>query len=721
MACAQARIVVVLVVLALTHCCECLTVAANIGGSTYWSQQGIYCDIVKQAEYPFGSPSAPYNHARMCNGSTPCTGNGWPLTDYGIWLWEMQSSLDAGMYPITAIGNATVTTWQFGEILNQHYDPATNKWTGLINVTLDADTSPTNSKILDLRVTNVSSTGFVNVSIRNPECGADDIFHPKYIQLLQKFNGPLRAMSMLGATDSGQTDWSTRASIDSATWGVDASIPCSLTKYGVSCDREVPWELVINLANVLQRDVWINIPPNATDAYIHSLAMLLKSEITPTSIIYIEYANEVWNWMFPVADWNINEAKIAVKNGDPAHFNYDNCSNPGYWAWRRVAWKLKGVLDVFADVYGEDARNKQFRGVYASQIGAGEGSTGFSGGPASTALNYINDVYGNPGNYFYALAGAPYYGLGDPTHWANLTEAMVLNISSSVINSMIPTATNNYTQTPVVAFSALASWFSLKFVGYEGGPDYSGNLVDPGANRSIAQGNINAKMFARESPQQTVLVKTYLEGLAQAGMEFLEWFGAFIGSYNSTITYSCIQELHDDLTKSAILAGISQAIETPTLPITGGINLQQNAIWGYDELSNTLGYQISGPCTICDLGTNLSINCLRCLKPGTKLYYAVNSGSNGDNILSLEGSSQVSVSLNASTDGTLSVRLWLNNEPSSTVNVANTTIPNTHMVFKTVPLTTITLDNSALSTMALEIVNATSANFALAGISFAMQ
>ena len=81
--------------------------------------------------------------------------------------------------------------------------------------------------------------------------------------------------------------------------------------------------------------MWINIPGHADDDYIIRLAKLLKATLDPTLFIYFEYANEVWNWQFDVATYNLHTANGSVLvHGDPNRLNYDNCSNTGYWAWR---------------------------------------------------------------------------------------------------------------------------------------------------------------------------------------------------------------------------------------------------------------------------------------------------------------------------------------------------------------------------------------------------
>ena len=86
--------------------------------------------------------------------------------------------------------------------------------------------------------------------------------------------------------------------------------------------------------------MWVNIPHNATDDYILNVARIMLSELNLSNNIYVEYSNEVWNWQFRQATDNLHAANDSVLNhGDPYHLNYDNCSNPGYWAWRRTAYQ----------------------------------------------------------------------------------------------------------------------------------------------------------------------------------------------------------------------------------------------------------------------------------------------------------------------------------------------------------------------------------------------
>jgi hypothetical protein len=46
----------------------------------------------------------------------------------------------------------------------------------------------------------------------------------------------------------------------------------------------------------------------ATDDYIRQMARLIRDNLHPSRKVYIEYSNEIWNWMFDQAGWVVNNA-----------------------------------------------------------------------------------------------------------------------------------------------------------------------------------------------------------------------------------------------------------------------------------------------------------------------------------------------------------------------------------------------------------------------------
>jgi hypothetical protein len=173
-----------------------------------------------------------------------------------------------------------------------------------------------------------------------------------------------------------RTEWSDRAQQDAATF--ESGAP--------EHEVGVPWELVIALANEVDRNVWVNVPVAASDGYVTGLATLLESTLDPALRIYVEYSYEVWNDMFPQYDWHRLEAAAAGLNERQA------------FARRTVE-----ISRIFADVFGADAINDRVRVVLAWQIGGERPDYAYR-----EQLEFIETTFGPPAEEIYALAGGEF-------------------------------------------------------------------------------------------------------------------------------------------------------------------------------------------------------------------------------------------------------------------------------------------------------------------------
>lgn len=122
----------------------------------------------------------------------------------------------------------------------------------------------------------------------------------------------LRFMDWGRTNESRLVSWSDRPKWDDATW---------TGAYGV------PVGAMINLANTVKADAWINIPTRADDDYARNLAKLAKANLNPSAKLILEYTNEPWNWgcdFLQNYNWQLDR---AVEDwGDP---NTDN--DPETW------------------------------------------------------------------------------------------------------------------------------------------------------------------------------------------------------------------------------------------------------------------------------------------------------------------------------------------------------------------------------------------------------
>ncbi len=115
------------------------------------------------------------------------------------------------------------------------------------------------------------------------------VFHPTFLERLRPFK-------ILRFKDWSGIDRSVNDPPDSVarTWDSRAAPH----HFAQATQRGVAYEWMILLANTLAADVWINIPHAADDLYVESLAGLLHQHLAPSSKIYVEWSNEVWNDAF---------------------------------------------------------------------------------------------------------------------------------------------------------------------------------------------------------------------------------------------------------------------------------------------------------------------------------------------------------------------------------------------------------------------------------------
>ncbi|MBB3992946.1 hypothetical protein GGR95_000565 [Sulfitobacter undariae] len=116
------------------------------------------------------------------------------------------------------------------------------------------------------------------------ESGA--VFNPDWTARLAPFD-TLRMMDWMETNNSTQSLWADRPLSLDASWAHDG----------------VPLEVMLALANSLGKNIWINIPHLADDAYVQAFAKAVRNGLDPALKVYVEYSNEVWNFQFAQSRW----------------------------------------------------------------------------------------------------------------------------------------------------------------------------------------------------------------------------------------------------------------------------------------------------------------------------------------------------------------------------------------------------------------------------------
>jgi hypothetical protein len=473
---------------ALTPAAAHELVGANLNGIADFSRNQEYVDLMRQAR-AFGSFSDPFNTV------IPVGADGWPSGDFGVTLLGGGQANVAGIggtYKVIFSGRATVTSAAAGTVANQTYDPATNL--SRADVVFPAD-----GEALALRfavVPGAATNAVKNLRVIRPGFDADNppTYTTAWLAHVSRFR-VLRFMDWL------VTNHEANAIV---TWEDRPTLQKKRSEAGGA-----RWEAIVELANTVSRDIWINIPVRANDDYVRNLATLLRDTLNPQINVYIEYSNELWNGAFDQFAIQRDLAVAEASNpGSPLRF--DGSTDTSRWAFRRVGKRSKEISDIFRSVWGAAAINTRIRMVLAGQM-----ANPFI---VTEGLELVDTgMNTRPATVFYAISGAPYL-FPSATNDAQADEAPGFGVEQIIagLQAAASSAPGTY---QYETHAALGAWYGLKVLAYEGGFDTFGSQ------------NIAAKRQANLDPRIRAICRTLLDGWHAAGFDPFLWFNAGADNY----------------------------------------------------------------------------------------------------------------------------------------------------------------------------------------------
>lgn len=536
----------------LTLFLTCMTTSAdpnlmgiNIDAPLDWEKGHLYANVI--------SVSRPLIKGNDENSTTagyaPVDANGWPMADFSFYVWADIAQMH-GTYTLTFQGQATVTGNPTGTV-NLSYDPATNTSRGTIQYT---DPS---SSYLALIFENTKRTassavgsGVTSIKLMRPLTpGSAQSYPPATLfaspskTLISKFS-VIRFVDFLATSGNAQMNWSDRSLPSWASFQRQPSEAYGWMGIGA------PWEHVILLANETGKDVWINIPVNATDAYILNVARMFaygSDGVNPYQSVqtnpvypplnsnlkvYVEYSTELyasWNFgsSFTQGRDNCQAASnelVSTSGNSPLNWDgtwnnipYDaSGANNSNWNWqmctRRAVKRSVEISNTFRSVFGDSAMTTRIRPVFTSQLGDAGGAL-FGG--MQMLLNYYNNMAGNfvtaprpPSYYFYGAGGSGFYG---PAATVSTLDEFFADPGMNPAG-FVPA---------LQADAWLVAAMGLKRVAYEGGPE----LYKTGGVRDAVSAQ------AVNDPRMTTAVVNMHNAWSQNSGELLVYYRA-TGDYD---------------------------------------------------------------------------------------------------------------------------------------------------------------------------------------------
>jgi hypothetical protein len=402
---------------------------------------------------------------------------GWPLVDASLFLWA--NSEMHGTYRLSFTGEATVTLGGGGSgatIQNLTYDSETNQTTG--NIVIISE------ELENCWITFQDTDGGIkDLKIMRPLYPGSSESYPDSVTFTNAFKyavdpfSTIRVMQFTGTNFSRQKTWDDRRRHDNYTFN-DQSIDGGVL---------ASWECVINMANELQKHIWINVPRWADDDYVRQLAILFRggNEFTnyqgldENLYLYVEYSNEIWN--YEQNEYRDTAVDVVLNHGDPENLNFDNlsleeASNGWTWAWRRPGARAVQISNIFREIFGDDAMMTHVRPVLCWQ--------GVRHITSLSPLKYIEMTQVNPVNYYiYGAGGTTYYSPDMDTPGLTLDEYW----ESASMNTdwWRDTWPDELGKGSMMYNSFICNLYEIKRLAYEGGPNFDPGM--PGNNDSVAE------------------------------------------------------------------------------------------------------------------------------------------------------------------------------------------------------------------------------------------
>jgi hypothetical protein len=352
----------------------------------------------------------------------------------------------------------------------------------------------------------------------------EQTFTDEFLGFLEDFQ-VIRFMDWMQTNNSPLSQWADRTHPET---------------YTQTLNTGVAYEYMVELANLVEKDIWINIPHLANDEFIVALADFLQENLDDDLRIYLEYSNELWNGIFL-------QSAYASEMGNAIGFTGPSWEQ----GWKYTAYRSAQVFSLFNSVFTEDDRLVK---VIPSQ----------SANPwlSEQMINYFEDQIYNPeGIEGDALAIAPYFA----SDVANeiVADGEVNSISIEEIVERMAESLSG-TAMEIVQNQNVAEQAGLGLIAYEGGQ----HLLGTGGNENL------------DALTQKLTAANRHPDLQQVYCDYFDsWYGAggeLFAHFNSHYPYSKwgswgIKETMEDVTNPKYLALQTCVFQANSLAVSEGI------------------------------------------------------------------------------------------------------------------------------------------------------
>lgn len=300
-------------------------------------------------------------------------------------------------------------------------------------------------------------------------------FHPLFLERLRPFER-IRFMQPSDTVTSDIVTWGDRRPVTYA----------RQSTFATDFQNGMSPELIIELANELHVNPWINLPHMANDDYVRNLATLVRDTLDPELTATIEWSNEVWNWApgFESHYWARAQAEAE-----------------GIRIEEFVARETLRDFDLWSQVFvGQEQR-------IVRTIG------GFAAAPGQYGWNA--QIMSRMQGRFDALAIAPYIAPTQATRATYTTTTTVDQVIADTRATIAPMANMVRQSADLLRQYEATLGRNLQLVAYEGGTHLDANNGAP-YQRAFFEANGDSRLYD--------VVSDYLVAMEDAGLDSFDYY-----------------------------------------------------------------------------------------------------------------------------------------------------------------------------------------------------
>lgn len=350
------------------------------------------------------------NQTNRYNNATGFDENGWPTSDFSLVVMdgrpvaEWTGNIDdpegyridySGVYKCSFEGDAELSVSGTAVSLqNIEYNASENVTYFEIVVGGYPDANH-GLVFLNFAKTKRSAKSMENSGIRNLkiirpgyDLNTEKIFADEYIALCKTANFTCYRFYNVQNIWNGEPEFPNKTTWENRKKPSDA---CQVDMTNLNGKKDGwCWEYIVELANILEKDIWINIHMSCDSNYVAELGKFLKNNLNEKINIYVENSNEVWS------PTQLTHGPYNKAEADDYGISFD----------QNYARRTVELSNWFANIFGGNEINNRIRLILAGQHAYN--------GRSDIHLNYINDTFGQPKDYVYATSTALYFNTINP-------------------------------------------------------------------------------------------------------------------------------------------------------------------------------------------------------------------------------------------------------------------------------------------------------------------